>query len=116
MKKLMFVFLTLLLAITVAAGTKEGKKTENADNAVSAVLTGKVIDSGSGELLVGVEVKIEETGQKTYSDLDGNFSFTAMKPGEYKLTTNYISYKACSENLEVNGKENQVTIKLENSN
>jgi len=39
-----------------------------------------------------------------------------MKPGEYKLVTSYISYKKSSETLKVDSKENQVKIKLENSN
>lgn len=116
MKKMMLLILSFMMALAVTAGTEEVKKSNNAEHAAAVALSGKVVDSGSGELLVGVEVKIEETGQKTYTDFDGNFSFAAVKPGEYKLTTSYISYKQSSEKMELNGKDNQVTIKLENSN
>ena len=108
--------LSIMLAVAVTANEKEGKTAVNSDNTATVALSGTVLDSNSGELLVGVEVKIEGTNTKTYTDFDGNFSFDNMKPGEYKLVANYISYKKCTETLKVDGKENQVKIKLENSN
>ena len=116
MKKLMIGLLSIMLAVAVTANEKEGKTAVNSDNTATVALSGTVLDSNSGELLVGVEVKIEGTNTKTYTDFDGNFSFDNMKPGEYKLVANYISYKKCTETLKVDGKENQVKIKLENSN
>lgn len=116
MKKLIIGLLSVMLAIAVTANEKEGKTAVNADNTASVALSGTVLDSKSGELLVGVEVKIEGTDTKTYTDFDGNFSFDKVKPGEYKLVANYISYKKSVETLQLNGKENQVKIKLENSN
>jgi hypothetical protein len=114
MKKLMIGFLSIMLAVAVTANEKEGKTAVNSDNTATVALSGTVLDSNSGELLVGVEVKIEGTDTKTYTDFDGNFTFDNMKPGEYKLVANYISYKKCTETLKVDGKENQVKIKLEN--
>jgi protocatechuate 3,4-dioxygenase beta subunit len=114
MKKILIGFLSIMLAVAVTANEKEGKTAVNSDNAATVALSGTVLDSNSGELLVGVEVKIEGTDTKTYTDLDGNFTFDNMKPGEYKLVANYISYKKCTEILKVDGKENQVKIKLEN--
>jgi hypothetical protein len=115
MKKVIFGFLALVLTITISANEKKGIDSKNADKAALVALSGTVTDSGSGESLVGVEVKIEETGQKTYTDFDGNFTFGNMKPGEYKLTANYISYQKSTETLEVNGQANQIAIKMENS-
>jgi hypothetical protein len=115
MKKLIFGFLTLMLAITVIAGEKEGKTAKDNEHAAFVALSGTVTDSGSGESLVGVEVKLEGTDEKTYTDFDGNFTFGNIKPGEYKLTANYISYQKSTETMKLNGKDNQVTIKLENS-
>jgi hypothetical protein len=115
MKKVIFGFLALMLTITISANEKKGIAPKDAENATLAALSGTVTDSGSGESLVGVEVKIEGTEEKTYTDLDGNFIFGNIKPGEYKLTANYISYQKSTETLKVNGKDNQVTIKMENS-
>jgi len=114
MKKLLIGFLSIILAVAVSANEKEGKTTSNSDNSASVAISGTVFDSTSGELLVGVEVKVEGTDTKTYTDFDGNFTFNNMKPGEYKLVANYISYKKSVETLQLNGKENQVKIKLEN--
>lgn len=116
MKKLIIGFLSIVFAVAVTASEKEGKTAVNTDNTAFVALSGTVFDSASGELLVGVEVKIEGTETKTYTDFDGNFTFDNVKPGEYKLVTNYISYKSSVETLQLNGKENQVKIKLENSN
>ena len=80
------------------------------------VLNGTVADENSGEALVGVEIKIEGTDLKTYTDFDGNFSFENVKPGEYKLVTNYISYQKNTETLNVTSRENDIKIKLHSSN
>jgi protocatechuate 3,4-dioxygenase beta subunit len=116
MKKLMIGFISLMLVMVVSANEKDTKKSGDSDNTATVVLSGTVSDSGSGELLAGVEMKIEGTGIKTYTDFDGKFSFGNMKPGEYKLVANYISYKKRVETLTLDGSENTVKIKLENPN
>jgi len=115
MKKAIFGLVMVMVAFTVTGSEKEGKTSKDAKNEALVALSGTVSDSGSGESLVGVEVKIEGTEEKTYTDFDGNFVFSNVKPGEYKLTANYISYQKSTETLEVNGNDKQVTIKMENS-
>ena len=116
MRKLMIGFLSLMLVMTVAANEKEGKNTTETDNTTMMVITGTVSDNGSGELLAGVEVQIEGTGVKSYTDFDGNFTFKNMKPGEYKLVANYISYEKSTESVKLDAKNKEVKIKLENPN
>ena len=53
---------------------------------------------------------------KTYTDLDGNFTFKNVKPGEYKVVTNYISYQKKTEVLNVTANDNKLQIKLQSSN
>ena len=113
MKKLLFATLIVFLAFAGYAEEKKGEATADTNSEATTVLTGTVADSGSGELLAGVEIKLEGTDMKTYTDFDGNFSFR-VKPGEYKVVTNYISYNKCSETLKVDTKEIRVQIKLEN--
>ena len=69
-----------------------------------------------GEALVGVEIKLEGTDLKTYSDFDGNFSFDNVKQGEYKVIANYISYEKKTETLKISPNENELKIKLHSSN
>ena len=115
MKKLIIGFLSVMLALTVAAEDKDEKETTGADNSAVVTLSGTVYDSESGELLVGVEVLMENPGTKTYTDLDGNFTFENVNQGEHKLVTNYISYKKGSEVCKVDLKNNEVNIKMETS-
>jgi len=114
MKKLLFAALIVFLAFAVNAEEKKGKATVDTNSEATTVLSGIVADSNSGELLVGVEVLLEGTDMKTYTDFDGNFTFK-VKPGEYKVVANYISYKKTTETLKVDNEKNRVQIKLENS-
>lgn len=117
MKKVLIAALLILSVVTVNAKKSDTKtKVKNTGSSAVMALTGSIADELSGEALVGVEVKIEGTDLKTYTDFDGNFSFAGVKPGEYKLLTKYISYKKKTEALAVNSSENNIKIKLQSSN
>ena len=114
MKKVLLSLLVILLAIAVGAKEKE-VKTTNTESEAAVELSGSIVDFHSGEFLVGVEVRIEGSDLKTYTDFDGNFSFK-VKPGEYNLVTNYISYEKKKDTYNVEGKNNKVKIELKTSN
>jgi hypothetical protein len=114
MKKLLFATLIVFLTFAGYAEEKKGEATADTNSEATTVLTGTVADSDSGELLAGVEIQLEGTDMKTYTDFDGNFTFK-VKPGEYSVVANYISYKKTTETLKVDNEKNRVQIKLENS-
>jgi CarboxypepD_reg-like domain len=116
MKKLLFLTISVFLVFAVNAKDrdKEVSDASDSENSATIVLIGTVADSGSGELLAGVEIQLEGTELKTYTDFDGNFTFN-VKPGEYKVIANYISYNKCSKTMQVQSRENIVKIELENS-
>lgn len=116
MKRIVIVVLLAFPIFALSAKENDTKSKSN-DNKGQAtvVLTGSIADETSEESLVGVEVKIEGTDMKTYTDFDGNFSFEGMKPGDYKLVTSYISYKKTTKELKVNSNENNIKIKLQSS-
>ena len=116
MKKILIGFLSLMLALAVTAKENEVKKESTTDTSATIALVGSISDANSGESLVGVEVKIEGTDLKTYTDFDGNFTFNNIKPGEYKVVANYISYKPVAEKLEANAQNNELKLKLQPSN
>ncbi|MBN2166372.1 MAG: carboxypeptidase-like regulatory domain-containing protein [Marinilabiliaceae bacterium] len=109
--------LIVALFLTVATGNyatgkKECSKIEN------PCLSGIITDAQTGETLVGVEVCIEGTDFKTYTNFDGEFVFEGLKPGSYKIQTNYVSYKSSDLKL-VTVKSNEVhllTVKLKAQN
>ena len=84
MKKILIGFLSLLLTVAVTAKENEVKKESATDTPASVALVGSITDANSGESLVGVEVKIEGTDLKTYTDFDGSFTFNNVKPGDRK--------------------------------
>lgn len=57
----------------------------------AAVIRGAVIDDQTGEFLPFVNILIEETGNGTTTDLDGNFTLE-VPGGTYTLTFSYIGY------------------------
>lgn len=115
MKNILIATVLFLFTISVNATEKDGRSNDT-ESAATTILSGTIADEFSGESLAGVEVKIEGTELKTYSDFDGNFTFKNVKSGDYKLTTNYISYKKNSQSFKVSPTSNEVKIKLQTSN
>lgn len=97
----------------VYAGNDENKDNNmNNSPAVTVTVSGTVIDFSTGEALTGVEIALEGTDQKVYSDFDGNFSLKNVAPGEYNVVASFISYKnSLIENIDVS-KTNDVSIKM----
>lgn len=56
-------------------------------------ITGKVIDKGNGETLIGLTVGIEGTSKGAATDIDGNFVIANLDPGKYNLTFRYLGYQ-----------------------
>lgn len=100
------------LGFAYAENDNSKDSNSNANAATTISVTGKVVDFSTGEALTGVEVTLEGTDQKVYSDFDGNFKFENINQGEYNVVASYISYKnSLIENLDTN-KNNEVSIKL----
>jgi len=119
MKKIFLSLLIIGLTVVSYAKNNNEAKTETkapSESSSAIQLSGIVTDKNSNEALVGVEVKLEGTNQKAYTDFDGKFSFHDLKPGEYNIVASYISYQKNEiENLNVSSSNNLVSIKLETS-
>ena len=55
-------------------------------------IIGTVLDSQTGESIVGANVLIENTSIGAATDLEGNFRIENVNPGNYNLIISYISY------------------------
>lgn len=118
MKKIFLAIFTMFLFIAGYAESKsENCETETNSEVIQNIeFTGSIIDLSSTEALVGVEVQIEGTDMKTYTDFDGNFKFENLKPGKYNIVASYISYeKSTLEGIEVTQASNNLKIELETS-
>lgn len=103
-------------AENVAVKSKTTESTVSIPVATNSVM-GKVIDLNSGEALVGVEITIEGSTRKAYTDLDGNFKIDNLQSGSYNVIASYISYsKSFIEKLEVKKSNQELNIKLQSAN
>jgi len=116
MKLSIVLFLILFFSQQISAENKDNGKTElESPKIKSFYISGTVNDVVTGESLVGVQVQIEGTDLKTYTDFDGNFSFVDIKQGEYKLVANYISYKSTSQVVTSETSLTTLKLKMENT-
>jgi hypothetical protein len=116
MKNLLFVLLIAFTANAAFAEKTDSKAESKLESKVAAFsLSGNVIDEVSGEALVGVEVKVEGTDVKAYTDFDGHFVIDNLKSGKCKLVASYTSYTKNEKTLQVDSKTNQVKIELQSS-
>src|SRR5687768_17443572 len=75
----------------------------------TGIIRGSVIDDENGETLIGATAQIVGSTNGTVTDLDGNFSVSAVAPGTYTVQFSYIGFQGQKvENVVVN--PGQVTI------
>lgn len=58
-----------------------------------AILTGKVTDAASGDVLIGLVVTLDGTKSGGKTKLDGTYRIKDIVPGTYKVVFNYLGYK-----------------------
>lgn len=91
MKHLLVTFIFILIQVFVMAQT--------------GTIRGTVYEERTGESLVGVTIKVQDTTKGTMTDLDGKFSLD-LEPGSYNLQISYISFQTIViEDLKVNADE-----------
>jgi len=59
-------------------------------------ISGHVVDSHTGESIIGVNVFVRETGRGCASDLEGFFVLRDLDPGVHELTFSHIAYRDSS--------------------
>ncbi|MEN8202535.1 MAG: TonB-dependent receptor [Bacteroidota bacterium] len=73
-----------------------------------ATLSGKIVDAGNGEPLIGANVAIRGTSTGTSTDLNGEYSIPNLKPGSYTLVFMYIGYSKIEYELQLSAGETLV--------
>ncbi|MGE4586980.1 MAG: carboxypeptidase-like regulatory domain-containing protein [Mangrovibacterium sp.] len=117
MKKLLLSVVLISLTVLVRAGSEKNKTEVRAQDSQLTTISGQVLDQRTNETLAGVKLTLNETGEVTYTDLDGNYQFKNIKPGKYGLTASFISYeKSTVNNFELNKTSNRVNILLKDGN
>lgn len=88
MKKTILAF--ILAAIAIGSFARE--PVADTDNSSLLTIEGTVSDKISGESLAGAKVKLEGSEIVRYTDFNGRFTIEHLKPGEYTVLVEYISY------------------------
>ncbi len=81
-RRMMFVACALLLALAPASVAAQG----------GGVLSGRLLNSLSGDPIPGATVQIDELGLMTMSGPDGTFKFDNVPPGPYHLSVHSQGY------------------------
>lgn len=113
MKKIIVLVLSLFLVSMVFAIEINKNNPEKA--MLTTKITGKVFDKITGEVLAGVKVSITNSDKFVYTDFEGNFIISDVKPGNTEITASFISYKEKKEiiNLDLVS-NNNIELKIEN--
>jgi hypothetical protein len=116
MKTLLLILsLVVSVSMTALAGSNDETEKPGEPVAVNTCIAGTIIDEETGEALTGVEVKLDGTEAKTYTDFDGKFIFEQVKPGDYSVQINYISYQPVVRDIKVQTNEmHALNLELEN--
>lgn len=64
-------------------------------------VAGTIVDSETGEGLIGASIFVKGTTTGTITDFDGNFELTDLKPGSTQLVISYTGYADKEETVEV---------------
>src|SRR5690606_18114745 len=80
--------------------------------AQTRILKGKVLDIHDSFSLPGATLKLEPGNRYTISDVSGDFEFLNVPAGTYILSINYMGYQTYTQQVTVNGKNEQMKVLL----
>jgi iron complex outermembrane recepter protein len=71
--------------------------------AQNITLTGKISDKDNNEPLVGANIVVRGTTRGTVTDIDGNYTLTFDRKGDYELVVSYVGYETLETPLSISG-------------
>ncbi|MFP4556007.1 MAG: carboxypeptidase-like regulatory domain-containing protein [Bacteroidales bacterium] len=118
MKKLSTILISILLILNInlfannANDDKNNEETAESSSASMGVISGRVIDSSTGEALSGATVSLEGTNKVAFTDFDGRFYFQEANLNSARISANFISYEKTTANISGNSTDEEITLKL----
>jgi TonB-dependent receptor len=89
-----------VFAIILALGALSPVSAQNNKSAI----TGRVLDS-SGGILQGAQVQLQPKGVAAGSDERGEFLFTDLAAGDYKVSVSYVGFEAYQQDVKLDAGE-----------
>ncbi len=114
MKKALNIIFAIILFLSAGSTLNAGYKIkEGPSSLLTTSISGSVCDKATGEVLVGVAIKLEGMDKVSYTDFNGNFIFMAVLPGEYSVTSTMISYETKITKVDIDlTKDNSIQVKM----
>ena len=86
----------------------------SAHSTFSQLISGKMLDSQTGDPIESIPIKLQHTQYGTYSDHNGNFVLTGIPKGTHTLITSGIRYETASKEITVSeDREYTLTFRLQ---
>lgn len=104
-KSILILVASVLLSVSAFASMEKNSE----KNVGTVQLTGSIVDDKNKEALAGATIYVD--GKKYYSNLDGNFSISDIKPGKHQIKVEFISYKPVIMEIDIN-KDEKININL----
>jgi iron complex outermembrane receptor protein len=93
MKKLFYIIVIILLPFSASATGYQDRQSD---------ISGRVTDKSSSAL-AGASVTIENSNLGAHTDSDGNYSFSGVKHGLYKLRFSFLGYETVVKEVSLTG-------------
>ena len=84
-------------------------------NAQSRAVSGRIIDAGSGDPVIGAVVRIGTDYLWASTDIEGGFTFDNVEPGKHELEASCLGYVSVLIEIDVNKDIENLEIKLHES-
>lgn len=98
-------FLTIVFLLLTVLGAK----------AQSRAVSGRIIDAGSGDPVIGAVVRIGTDYLWASTDIEGEFTFDKVEPGKHELEASCLGYVSVLMEIDVNKDIENLEIKLHES-
>jgi len=86
----------------------------SSNNEFNGSISGYVVESGTGEALIGANVVIKGTVKGNATNVDGYFTVIGIDEGDHILMVSYLGFKSKEVPISITSSENtEVTIELE---
>ncbi len=69
----------------------------------AAIIRGRILETGTGEPVIGANVLLDGTNLRAVSGLDGSYTIKNVAAGKYTLRISYVSYKTVNKAILVEG-------------
>lgn len=74
-------------------------------NLFAGTFTGKVLEEGTNEALIGATVSLKNTTFYAFAGLNGDFKIKDVPPGTYTVVVTYLSYSTITQTLKIGSAE-----------